>query len=179
MNLFKRSGTVTLDFSWLCAFFHVLPEPSRVLKKSDWRNASTHLCCIFFRLNIPCIFVCYLYITVCISLANDDSSRLCKNYAHMLFLCTSPIIGGFRYRKKGGIVDIPLSVPWHRLRPMDDKYYCSRFITFHSLFKEILHPSGLDSSCKQRFILHFCTPIFNDLYPPMIFEFSKVTYMCG
>ena len=33
----------------------------------------------------------------------------------MLFLSTSLIIGGFRYRKKGGIFDLPLSVPWHRL----------------------------------------------------------------
>ena len=33
----------------------------------------------------------------------------------MLFSCTSLIIGGFRYRKKGGIIDLPLSVPWHRL----------------------------------------------------------------
>ena len=33
----------------------------------------------------------------------------------MLFLSTSFIIGGFRYRKKGGIFDLPLSVPWHRL----------------------------------------------------------------
>ena len=47
-----------------------------------------------------------------------------------------------------------------------------------SLIKEISHPSGLDSSCEQRFILHFCTPIFNDLYPPMIFEFLKVTNIC-
>ena len=33
----------------------------------------------------------------------------------MLFLCTSLTIGGFRYRKKGGMVDLPFSVPWHRL----------------------------------------------------------------
>ena len=25
------------------------------------------------------------------------------------------MIGGFKYRKNGGIVDLPLSVPWHRL----------------------------------------------------------------
>ena len=39
------------------------------------------------------------------------------------------------------------------------------------------HPSGLDSSCKQPFILYFCILIFNDLYPAMIFEFYKVTNM--
>ena len=91
----------------------------------------------------------------------------------MLFLCTSLIIGGFRYRKKGGIVDLPLSVPWHRL------WMRNTIVTVYSislsLFKEILHPSGLDSSCEQRFILYFFTPILNDLYPPLIFEFSKVT----
>ena len=31
---------------------------------------------------------------------------------------------------------------------------------------------------NSDFILYFCTPIFNDLYPPMIFEFSKVTKIC-
>ena len=31
--------------------------------------------------------------------------------------------------KKGGIVDLPLSVPWHRL--WMPKYYCNRFIAFH------------------------------------------------
>ena len=60
----------------------------------------------------------------------------------MLFLCTSLIIGGFRYRKKGGIVDLPLPVPWHRLW----------------MRKEISHPSSLDSSCEKRFTLYFCTP---------------------
>ena len=48
----------------------------------------------------------------------------------MLFFITSRIIGGFRYRKKGGIVDLPLSVPT-LTPPMDDKYYCNRLITFH------------------------------------------------
>ena len=47
----------------------------------------------------------------------------------MLFLSTSLIIGGFRYRKKGGIFDLPLSVPWQP--PMDAKYYCNRFKAFH------------------------------------------------
>ena len=70
-----------------------------------------------------------LNITVCISLANDDSGRLCKNYAHMLFLCTSLIIGGFRYRKNGGIVDLSLSVPWHRLWITNT--IVTVFITFH------------------------------------------------
>ena len=48
----------------------------------------------------------------------------------MLFLCTSLIIGGFRHRKKGGIVDLPLSVPWHRLW-MRNTIVGNCFIAFH------------------------------------------------
>ena len=79
--------------------------------------------------------------------------------------------------KKGGIVDLPLSVPWHRLWMRNTIVTVLRHFPV-TLFKEILHPSCLDSSCEQRFILYFCIPIFNDLYPPMIFEFSKVTNIC-
>ena len=31
---------------------------------------------------------------------------------------------------------------------------------------------------NRDLFFYFCTPIFNDLYPPMIFGFSKVTNIC-
>ena len=92
------------------------------------------------------------------------------------FLCTTLIIGRFRYQKMETLLTSYFQYPgtaygWQIL--LQPFYNISL-----SLFKEISHPSGLDSSCKQRFILHFCTPIFNDLYPPTIFEFYKVRNMC-
>ena len=95
----------------------------------------------------------------------------------MLFLCTSLIIGGFRYRKKGGIVDLPLSVTL--TPPMDDKYYCNRLITFHchSSRKFRIYLASIAVASSDLFCI-FAPPYSNDLYPPMIFEFSKVTNIC-
>ena len=82
----------------------------------------------------------------------------------------------FRYQKREALLTSHFQYP-------GTAYGCEiLLLTFYSislsLFKEISHPSGLDDSCEQRYILYFCTPIFNDLYPPMIFEFSKVTNIC-
>ena len=117
-----------------------------------------------------------LNITVCISLANDDSSRLCKNYAHVVFM-------HFTYHRR---IQVPKKgrhcwPPTFSILtpPMDDKYYCNRLITFHCLFsrKFRIHLASIAVASSDLF-LHFCTPIFNDLYPPLIFEFSKVTNIC-
>ena len=59
---------------------------------------------------------------------------------------------------------------------MDDKYYCNRLITFqcHSSRKFRIHLASIAVASSDLFCI-FWTPIFNDLYPPTIFEFSKVT----
>ena len=66
------------------------------------------------------------------------------------------IIGGFRYQKREALLTSHLQYPgtdygWQiLLKP----FYSISL----SLFKEISHPSGLDSSCKQRFFCIFAPP---------------------
>ena len=87
----------------------------------------------------------------------------------MLFSCTSLIIGGFRYRKKGGIVDLPLSVPWHRLW-MTNTYYCNRLITLHC-----------HSSRKFRIHLASIAVASSDLFcifaPPYSMTFIRLWFL--
>ena len=50
---------------------------------------------------------------------------------------------------------------------MDAKYYCYRFIAFHCHSSRKFRIRLASIAVEQRFILYFCTPIFNDLYPPI------------
>ena len=52
-----RKVTVTLDFSWLCAFF--MPTYTiEGIKNPVWRNTSTHMCCL-----IPFRYVLHYFYT--------------------------------------------------------------------------------------------------------------------
>ena len=60
-------------------------------------------------------------------------------------------IARFRYQKNGGIADL-LSVPT-LATPMDDKYYCNRFITFHSSRKFRTHLASIAVASSDLFCI--------------------------
>ena len=92
-------------------------------------------------------------ITVCISLANDDSSGLCKK------LCTHVVFMHFTYHRR---IQVPKKgrhcwpPTFSTLTPpMDDKYYCNRLITFHchSSRKFCIHLASIAVASSDLFCI--------------------------